>query len=84
MRNDGADHAGAVWMRLLGAADGVVPLDDRAGEVGVVDVDLGIDHRDHDVVSGRELVRRVEMQLLDDVLVRRAAARPGRQLGNLE
>ena len=35
MRDNGAGHAGPVRMRLLGAPDGVVLLDDRAGKSGI-------------------------------------------------
>ena len=69
-RGNGADHAGAMGMRPLVAADGVVLYDHRAGEIGMVTSMAGVDHRDQDVVSGRDLVRLVEVQLADDILLR--------------
>ena len=72
--DDRAGHAGAVRMRLLRLADRVVLLGDRAGEIGMVGVDLGVDHRDQHLVAGRDLVDLGELQLLDDVLLGRSPA----------
>ena len=69
MRGDGADHAGAVRVRLIGPADGVVFLGDRAREIGMLVVDLGVDHGDQHVVAGRDLVDLGKPQLVDDILV---------------
>jgi hypothetical protein len=46
-----ARHAGAVGVRRGGAAAGVVAVRHHAGEIGVHGVDLGIDHRNGDVVA---------------------------------
>ena len=67
---DRANHAGAVKVRLLLLADRVVLLDEGAGEIGMVHVDRGIDHRDQHAAAGRHLVHLTELQLADDVLLR--------------
>ena len=84
MRRDRAGHAGAVRMRLLRPPDGVVLLDDRAGEVGMIGVDLGVDHRDQHLAAGRDLVHLGELQLLDGVLLGRSGRARGVGRGVLD
>ena len=43
-------------------------------QLGVIEVDLGVDHRHDDVVAGRDLMRLAEVQLAHRVLRRIAAA----------
>ena len=83
MRCDRARHAGAVRMRRLGAAHGIVFLDDRAGEIGMAAVDLGVDHGHQHVAAGGGLVHLAEVELLDRVLLRRSARRPLRVRGGV-
>ena len=68
LRHDRAGHAGAVRMRVVVDAGGVVAVGDGAGEIGMRAVDLGIDHRDRDVVARGDAVRVGEPQLLGHVL----------------
>ena len=83
MRHDRAGHSGAVRMRLVAPADGVEPLDDGALEVGMLEVDLGIDHRHQHIASGRHAMNVAQPQLVDDVLCGIAGARACRQAGVL-
>ena len=50
VRGDGAGHGGAMHMRGRGGADHVVLARDHAGKIGMLGVDLGIDHRHDHVV----------------------------------
>ncbi len=66
---DRARHAGAVRMRTLGIGGGLEAGGDRAGDVGMGGVDLGIDHRDQHAIAARQLVCRREVELLRRILI---------------
>ena len=68
VRRDGAGHAGTVSIRRARAAAGIVTSGDRTGEIGLVEVDLGIDHRNDDLVAGSDAVSIGELEFVDDVL----------------
>src|SRR6185437_9458088 len=69
VRGNRARHAGAVRIRWrIGAATGVVALDDPAGEVRLFRIDLRIDQRDDDVFALSDAVYGAELQFLHDVL----------------
>ncbi len=68
VRGDRARHAGAVRVRLLLDAGGVVAVDHGAFEIGMAGVDLGIDHRDRDVGCARAAEDVAHLELLQHVL----------------
>ena len=47
-----------------------VTVGDRASEIWLVEINLGIDHRDDDLVAVGDAVRIGELELVDDVLCR--------------
>src|SRR5204863_166797 len=67
-------------VRLVGMANRVETLDQRAGEVGMPAVDLGVDHRHQHVAAGRHAMHLPEVELVDDVLVEFATLAAGREL----
>ena len=77
LRGDGANHACAVRVRRIGVADRVVFFGDRACEIGMLVVDLGVDNRNQDLFAGRNLVDLGKPQLVDDILVGGAGLRGG-------
>jgi len=82
MGDDGACDRGAVRMRLLVGVERVETIHDHARELGMSEVDAGIDHRDQHLVALSELVRLPQAQLGRRVLPRVALAeeRGGRRL----
>ncbi len=79
VRSDRAGHAGAVGMRLVGAPDRIELIGDRAGEIGMLVVDRGIDDGDEHVVAGGDLVDVAEVKLVDHVLAGLGALGAGGQ-----
>jgi hypothetical protein len=74
VRGDRAGNAGAVRMRRRRAAERVVFLGDDAGEIGMLGVDLGIDHRHRHVITIGDLVGLRQMQFGNCALFESVAA----------
>jgi hypothetical protein len=68
MRRDRAGHAGAVRMWPLVIGGRFETGSDGAREVRVVRIDLGIDHRDENLVAAREAMRLGQLQFLRRIL----------------
>ena len=68
-RGDRAGHAGAVRMRPLVVGRGIETGGDRAGEIGMRSIDLGIDHRDQDAVALCQAMRLGQIELLRRILI---------------
>src|SRR5262252_5008226 len=65
---DRTGHAGAVRMWGASTAAGVVSVADRAGEIGLVGVDLRIDHCNDGFVTFGNLVHLGKMKFVHDIL----------------
>jgi hypothetical protein len=57
-----------VRVRHRCTATRVVAIGHHAGEIGMADVDFGIDYRDGDIVAPGEAMDFVQMELVDDIL----------------
>ena len=77
VRHNGPGHAGDVRIRCSGAATGVVTIGDCAREIGLLEINLEIDHRDDDLVAIGDAVCVGKMELVDNVLCRIARLRIG-------
>ena len=66
--HDRARHPGAVLVRLVRRRDGVELAGDRAGEIGMGGIDLGIDHGDQHVGPGSDTMGFGKPQLGDHIL----------------
>ena len=68
MGDDGAGDCGAVCMRLLFGVERVVAIHDRARELGMSQVDAGIDYRDQHLLALGELVSLPQAELRQRIL----------------
>ena len=76
-RSHGTRHAGAVGVRLFRCAPNrAEALRDHADQIGVRDIDFGIDHRDGDIGAPHHAVNVGHLELLENVL--RGVASAGR------
>ena len=76
VRGNRTRHGRAVPMRSLFTAQRIEAFHDRAFQIRIVRVDFGIDHRDRNILSRRDLMRPNDLQFFQHVL-RRVALRTG-------